>query len=91
MSEIFEFLFGSQIFGGVVGGSLVVSALYLAKNFGVQLWQFFVWRLTTELVIFSEDPAFDIVNDWLATPGSPGRRIATRSAVLLFRVCSFTR
>jgi chaperone BCS1 len=66
MPDLIAALTNNQVFSGVVGGSFVVSLLYLLKAVPGSLWSFLVWRFSSLLVVFNEDAAFDRVSEWLA-------------------------
>jgi chaperone BCS1 len=57
----------NAVFTGIMGGSLVAGLLYSLKSIPGALWEFFLWRFTSELLVFNEDPAFEVVSDWLAS------------------------
>lgn len=67
MFEFLQSIAQNQVFNGIVGGSVVCSALYLLKWIPSALWNLVLWRYTSELVIFNEDPAFDRVSEWLTS------------------------
>lgn len=57
----------NQVFSGLVGGSLVMTVLYALRKVPETAWQWATWRFTCSLTIFSEDAAFERVNEWLAS------------------------
>lgn len=67
LSEFFQQSLNNQVFNGMVGGSLFMTALYLLRGIPGALWEAFLWNWTTTLVIYSEDPAFERVSEWLAS------------------------
>lgn len=67
MSQLLEQFAGNNVFTGMVGASVVAGALYVLRGIPGALWTFVDWRLTCSLTIFSEDAAFDRVNEWLAS------------------------
>jgi chaperone BCS1 len=67
MLEIFNQFAHNDVFSGVVGGSLLVSIIYLFKSIPRNLLDAFMWRFTSVLIVFNEDPAFDIVSEWLSS------------------------
>lgn len=56
----------NEIFQGLIGGSLFASALYLLRDVPHRLYQLYTLTFTCELSIYSEDPSFKWVCDWLA-------------------------
>lgn len=60
-------LLQNPVFTGALGATVVGSLLYALKSAPGLAWDFLTWRFTSELVVFNEDPAFDIVSDWLAS------------------------
>jgi chaperone BCS1 len=60
-------LLENQVLTGIVGGSLMASLLFALKGLPRALWDFLVWRFTTEIVVFSEDAAFGMVSEWLGS------------------------
>jgi chaperone BCS1 len=67
ISEILRSLPSNPVFAGAVGASLIATAIYAVKSLPGLLWEFITWRFTTELLVFNEDAAFDVVSDWLAS------------------------
>lgn len=65
--QIYNALLSNQVFGGLVGGSLVATVLFALKGVPLALWEGLVWRFTTRLTVFNEDPSFDKVNEWLSS------------------------
>lgn len=60
-------LLANPVFTGALGAAAVGSAVYALKSVPGLAWEFATWRFTSELVVFNEDPAFEIVSDWLAS------------------------
>lgn len=57
--------FKNQFFTGVVGGTAVVSLLYVLKEIPGKVWELVRWRFTCTLTVFNEDAAFERVSEWL--------------------------
>lgn len=57
----------NPVFAGAVGASLIATVIYAVRSLPGLLWEFITWRFTTELLVFNEDAAFDVVSDWLAS------------------------
>lgn len=58
-------ILSNQVLTGVLGGSIAVSLLYALKSTPEALWRFLCWRFSTVLIVFSDDPSFDMVSEWL--------------------------
>lgn len=56
----------NEIFQGLIGGSLFASGLYLLRGVPERLYVLYLRIFTCELTIFSEDPSFKWICDWLA-------------------------
>lgn len=67
MWELLQDLSQNEVFSGLVGSSLVVSILWVCKGIPIAAWRAANWRLTTVLVVYNEDPAFERVAEWLAS------------------------
>jgi chaperone BCS1 len=63
--EFLRSIAGNEIFGGLVGGSFVMSALYTLRSIPARIGALFQWRFMTEVVVHSEDESFAIIEDWL--------------------------
>lgn len=57
----------NQVLSGLVGGSLVASLLFLLRGIPATLWEFVSWRFTCQVMVLSEDDAYDRVNEWLGS------------------------
>jgi len=60
-------LLTNDVFAGVLGGSLVAGGLFALKSIPGKIAQFLTWRFTSEIVVFNEDAAFDMVSDWMGS------------------------
>jgi len=56
----------NDIFSGIIGGSIFMSALYLMRSVPDKMWKTFIFQYTCHLIIYNEDDAFDWINEWLA-------------------------
>lgn len=66
-SDLVRAALHNEVFSGAFGASLVVSLIYGLKQVPGIAVDFVTWRFTSELMVFNEDPAFDVVSDWLAS------------------------
>lgn len=75
----------NDVFAGLVGGSIVGSALFAARSLPARLWGLALHHFSAEVVIFSDDEAFEWVSLWLArTPyAKRARRLRLTSALYL--------
>lgn len=62
---MFSELLSNPVFNGVVGGSLVASGMYALKGVPSTLWSFLSWRYSTEVTLYNDDAAFEMVSEWL--------------------------
>lgn len=60
-------LSSNPVFGGMVGATAVASLLWAVRSVPETLWVWCRWRFTTSLLVFSEDAAFERVNEWLTS------------------------
>jgi chaperone BCS1 len=56
----------SQIFGGLVAASVVTWLFYQLRELPKAALAFLRWKYTCTLIVYSDDPAFDCVCEWLA-------------------------
>ena len=56
----------NDIFAGIIGGSVFMSALYLLRSLPDKMWKIFIFQYTCHLIVYNEDDAFDWLNEWLA-------------------------
>lgn len=66
LPEAVQQLFKNQVFSGIAGGSLMMSVVYALKGIPQLLWDMTKWRFTSTVLVYNEDPAFDVVSDWLS-------------------------
>lgn len=57
----------NQVLSGLVGGSLVASVLFIFRSVPSALLSAIKWRATCRLTVFSDDAAFERVNEWLSS------------------------
>lgn len=57
----------NDVLTGVLGGSVAMSVLYALRGVPKAFLDIVRWRFTSEIVVFSEDPAFEIVSEWLGS------------------------
>lgn len=67
MLEWWASLTTNPVFGGFLGGAVVAGALWLLRNIPGQIYHFVLWRFGTSLMVFSEDAAFERMNEWLSS------------------------
>lgn len=66
MLAFFQKLLENPVFNGIMGGSLVGVLFYLFRWIPQTLYEWTLWRFTTNLTVYNEDAAFDRVSEWLA-------------------------
>jgi chaperone BCS1 len=64
---VIESILSNPVMTGLFGGSVLISALAILRHVLLRVWSFLVWRFTTEMVIFNDDPAFEMVSEWLGS------------------------
>lgn len=58
-------ILSNDVFSGVIGGSLALSALYTLRGVPQRITQWVRWQFTAELTVFNDDSAFEHVAEWL--------------------------
>lgn len=66
IQEIIKLIVSNEIFTGLAGGSIVMSILYSLRSIPLYIYAFLKRIFTCTITIFSEDNAYDRVNDWLS-------------------------
>jgi hypothetical protein len=67
MLEWLVSLTANPVFGGFLGGAVVAGGLWLLRNIPGQAANFILWRFGASLMVFSEDAAFERMNEWLSS------------------------
>ena len=56
----------NEIFAGLIGSSVFLSALYVLRGAPKRLWNLFLFQCTCQLTVYNDCDAFEWINDWLA-------------------------
>lgn len=56
----------NDIFAGVVGASVLLSALMLLRGVPSKLWNLFLFQWTVSMVVYNEDDAYEWLENWFA-------------------------
>jgi chaperone BCS1 len=66
LKEFFDIVQNNQALTLLLGGSAATAAIYYLKSLPKTLWNFFVWRFTSQVSITNDDAVFKVVSEWLS-------------------------
>lgn len=65
----------NQLLVGLIGATITGSIAFALKGMPAQLWKALCWRFSCELLVYNDDPAFEMFTKWIGNQsGSEKRR-----------------